>query len=79
MALVQSNIANAKYDITYTYTNVPGRLFGPHNENLTLLHANNKGADQPAHWRRLISIFVFRYIWKELKSNLLHAKVQYYN
>ena len=27
-------------------------------ENQTLLHANNKGADQPAHQRSLISMFV---------------------
>ena len=27
-------------------------------EKLTLLHANNKGADQPAHLRSLISTFV---------------------
>ena len=27
-------------------------------ENLSLLHANNKGADQPAHQRSLISTFV---------------------
>ena len=29
-------------------------------ENLTLLHANNTGTDQPAHLRRLISAFVIR-------------------
>ena len=27
-------------------------------ENLTLVYVNNKGADQPAHSRRLISAFV---------------------
>ena len=27
-------------------------------ENLTFLHANNKGADQPAHPRSLISTYV---------------------
>ena len=31
-------------------------------ENLTLLHVKNKGADQPAHLRSLISTFVIRYI-----------------
>ena len=28
----------------------------------SVLYANNKGADQPAHPRRLISIFVVRYL-----------------
>ena len=31
-------------------------------ENLTLVHVNNKGADQPAHPRSLISAFVIRYL-----------------
>ena len=31
-------------------------------KNLTLLLANKKGADQPAHQRSLISAFVFRYL-----------------
>ena len=30
-------------------------------ENLTLLHVNTKGADQPAHPHSLISTFVIRY------------------
>ena len=30
---------------------------GPSQETFILLHANNKGADQPAHPRRLISAF----------------------
>ena len=34
----------------------PGHIVMP--ENLSLLHANNKGADQPAHQRSLISTFV---------------------
>ena len=29
-------------------------------EDLTLLHANNKGADQPAHLRSLVSALAFR-------------------
>ena len=29
-------------------------------ENLTLLHANNTGADQPAHLLRLVCAFVIR-------------------
>ena len=29
-------------------------------ENLTLLHATNKGADKPVHMRRLIHAFVVR-------------------
>ena len=31
-------------------------------QNLLLLYANNKGADQPAHPRSLISAFVVRYL-----------------
>ena len=31
-------------------------------ENLTLFHANNKGADQPAHPRSLISAFVICFL-----------------
>ena len=35
--------------------------FGPHREKTCLLRfANNKGADQPAHPRSLISAFVIR-------------------
>ena len=38
---------------------VPSTIFQLCREgNLTLLHANNIGADQPAHLRSLISIFV---------------------
>ena len=33
-------------------------IIGLVQENLTLLHSNNKGADQPAHLRSLISHFV---------------------
>ena len=32
--------------------------FGQGRENLTLLHANNKGGDQPVHPRSLISAYV---------------------
>ena len=31
-------------------------------ENLALFYVNNKGADQPAHLRSLISTFVIRYL-----------------
>ena len=31
-------------------------------ESLTLLNANNKGADQPAHLRSLVSAFVIRFL-----------------
>ena len=37
----------------------PGKiLWASMQENLTLLHGNNKGADQPAHSHSLISAFV---------------------
>ena len=35
-------------------------------ENLTLLLANNKGADQPAHTRSLTSTFVICYLKSEI-------------
>ena len=38
--------------------------------------ANNKGADQPAHSRSLISAFVFFAFWKVAQLNLLQAKFQ---
>ena len=31
-------------------------------ENRTVLHANNKDADQPAHQRRLANAFVIRFL-----------------
>ena len=31
-------------------------------ENLTLLYANNKGTDQPAHTHSLVSPFVIHYL-----------------
>ena len=38
-------------------------------ENSTLLHAENKGTDQPAHMRSLISAFVI-HILESIKSKL---------
>ena len=43
-------------------------------ETLTLLLANNKGADQPAHPRRLISAFVIRFLKSEV-TIILHFLV----
>ena len=40
-------------------------------ETITLLLANNKGADQPAHTRSLISTFVIHY----LKSNVTRSDI----
>ena len=40
--------------------------------------ANNKGADQPAHPRRLISAFVFAFC-KVSYVNLLHVTFQFYS
>ena len=45
---------------------------------MTLLHVNNKGADQSAHLSSLISILLFA-IWKVEKSNLHHAKFHWSN
>ena len=35
-------------------------------ENLILMHAKNKGADQSAHPRSLISTFVIRYLYSTM-------------
>ena len=42
----------------------PNKMFNePHHEKSCLMpYANNKGADQPAHPRSLISAFVVRYV-----------------
>ena len=37
-------------------------IWAPSQENLNLLQANNKDADQSAHARSLICIFVIRYL-----------------
>ena len=37
-------------------------IWGATRDNLTLLHANNKGSDQPVHQCSLISAFVDRNI-----------------
>ena len=42
-------------------------------KKLTLSHLNNKGADQTALMRNLISAFLFT-IWKAQQSNLLDAE-----
>ena len=38
-------------------------------ENLTLLHANSKGADQPAHLHSLISTIVIGFL-QSIQENL---------
>ena len=43
-------------------------------ENLTLLHANNKAADQPAHPCSLISNFVIRYL-ERIEAELPPRKI----
>ena len=53
------NYAFAKLEVTWLYNWMLSR------ENLILLHANNKGADQPAHMRRLISAFFIRSLENE--------------
>ena len=50
-------------------------LFGPHCEKTCLWwFANNKGADQPAHMRRLISTFVIRLL-ESIISLLSSSKI----
>ena len=53
-----------------------GMIWALARENLTLVFANNKGADQPAHLRRLICAFVISF-WKESYLNLLQAKLNF--
>ena len=50
-------------------------LIGPRRENLTLLSANNKGADQSAHSRSLISTFCYSLFGEY--GGLLYDKFQY--
>ena len=45
-------------------------------ENLSLGVANNKGADQPAHTRSLISAFVIRLLESTIYRELLRANFQ---
>ena len=40
---------------------------------MNLLHANNKGVDQPAHMRSLVSALVIRYL-ESIIVNLASAK-----
>ena len=45
--------------------------------NLSSGFANNKGADQPAHPRKLISVFVIRYLESNI-SKLDRSKISFY-
>ena len=47
---------------------------GPTRENLSSEFANNTGADQPAHPRRLISAFVIRFLERTI-FNLATGKI----
>ena len=52
-------------------------LYGPRREKTCLRgFANNKGADQPAHPRRLISAFVILFL-ESIISKVFQAKFQY--
>ena len=51
------------------------KLYGPHRGKTCLRgFANNTGADQPAHPRRLISAFVIRFL-KSIISKLATSKI----
>ena len=51
------------------------RLFGPrHNKTCPRGFVNNKGADQPAHLRRLVSTFVIRLL-KSIISQLASSEI----
>ena len=47
-------------------------------ENLSLVFANNKVADQPAHPRNLISAFVICFFESIIYINLLQAEFQFF-
>ena len=50
-------------------------LFGPRREKTCLRgFANNKGTDQPAHPRSLISVFVFRFL-ESIIPNLATSEI----
>ena len=51
-------------------------IIGPSSqENFTLLHANNMGADQPAHPPSPISAIVVRFLESEIISKLATYKI----
>ena len=79
--MTASNVYGAKYSLTLLIVtgfiaflvNLSYRLNEPrHEKSCFMPYAKNKGADQPAHPRSLISAFVVRY----LNSILLNPKVQ---
>ena len=56
-------------------SHVPAHTIWPlTRENLSSVFANNKGADQPAHPRRLISAFVVRFL-KSIISKLASREI----
>ena len=55
MVIVRLECDNAD-EVFLTFNSVMSR------ENLILVRANNKGADQTAHLRSLISAFIIRYL-----------------
>ena len=52
---------------------LPGHIWALTREDLTSLHVNNKGTDQPAHLHSLVSTFVIHC----RKLSLLHARFQH--
>ena len=62
--MVEEEYAKYRLEIVYALSiqtfEVPEVLNEPHYENLFLPYATNKGADQPAHLRSLISAFIVR-------------------
>ena len=58
-----------------SHTNIGQLIIGPrHKKNLSLVFAN-KGADQPAHPRRLISTFVIHFL-ESIISKLATGEIE---
>ena len=56
------NFHSLKTKNSDSYKCDPDKICAQSRENLMLLHANNKNANQPAHSHSLISAFVIHYL-----------------
>ena len=62
---------------SYNVSGLTVRFYEPHNDNTCFMsYANNKDADQPAHPRSLISVFVIRCLDSMIPIYLLYTKFE---
>ena len=75
--VINGSSIKVQLDMTSKFATDNALLYGLHNNKTCLPgFANNKGADQPAHPRRLISTLLFT-VWKVSYLDLLRAKFQF--